>query len=104
MFMPHLNMTFRLCAMAAVRTWSELVEFAQRHGFTEAALRKAIQDKGVSSATVTNWKNRNRTLPDAKYPLIADAIGTTIDDLIGRRSVKSRNIESCEGILRRLYI
>lgn len=64
-------------------TWAQVVQYAKRHGIDEKQLRKGLAAKGVSKATVTNWK-RERPVPPAQYALIASVIGGSVDELMGR--------------------
>lgn len=57
--------------------------------FREAAgmTMKELADKvGVSIATVSRWENGEDFPAAARFPLLADALDCTIDELFGRDS------------------
>jgi hypothetical protein len=64
--------------------WSQAVERArQSRGWNEDEFRQRVMDRDVSSAVVTNWKG-GRPIPPARYPLLAEVVGISVDELIGR--------------------
>lgn len=57
----------------------------ERKGWTRAKLTIEL---GISKQTMTNWKARG--VPPSAHDQIADVIGISIDELIGKRSREAR--------------
>lgn len=86
--MPTLNETFRVAAVAL--TWSTVVEFARvNRKESEEEFRAVLMERGVSTATITNWKG-GRPIPVARYPLLSDLLGVSTDELHGKKPPAGR--------------
>jgi len=63
-------------------------------GWSASHLTAALMDRGVtlSPATVERWMDGKHDPRACYLPMIADALGVTVDDLIAARRVEGRAV------------
>jgi hypothetical protein len=71
--------------------WTQVVDWAKTiRNETEDQFRAVLIERGVTSATVTNWKGSGtlppRPIPIARYPLFAELLRKSLDELHGKKS------------------
>jgi hypothetical protein len=83
-------MSFRVDAMTLM--WSDVVVMAAASkSWDEPRLRRELGAKGISSATITNWKGGKkagsaRPIPPSQWPTIAGTLRLSVDALLSKKT------------------